>query len=145
MAETARWGLTRVAYGCRSLADIVSREPRLIETAADGQKTVVLHTARAPRRNLSGGSLFWVVQHMLVARQPIAAILAPGRVPGAGATGQKSEIHLVPGPIPVRPRRLPSHQGWRYLPAELWPIDLAAGEEALPAELAAELAGLFLS
>ena len=133
-----RLGLSRVAYGCKSLDEIVAREPRLVERDADGRETVVLHTARVPRRDVSGGSLFWVVQHILVARQPIVEIREAG-------PGRKAEIHLRPGPIPVRPMHLQSHQGWRYLPEQLWPADLAAGDAALPPELVAELSGLFLS
>ena len=131
-------GLTRVAYGCKSLAEILAREPRLTEHGQGGQPIVVLHTARAPRRDLAGGSLFWIVQHQLVARQPIAGIRE-------GTAGGQAEIHLRPGPIAVQPKHLPSHQGWRYLPEELWPADLQAGETALPPELAARLSGLFLA
>lgn len=131
-------GLTRVAYGCKSLAEILAREPLLTERDASGQAMVVLHTARTPRRDLAGGSLFWIVQHQLVARQPIAGIRED-------AAGGQTQIHLRPGPIAVRPRHLPSHQGWRYLPEELWPKDLEAGDDALPPELAAQLSGLFLA
>lgn len=134
------WGLTRVAYGCRSLAEILAREPLLLRPTAEGP-VVVLHTARAPRRDLSGGSLFWIVQHHLVARQPIVAI-HDGQ---PGPEGHKAEIHLAPGPIPVHPQHQAGHQGWRYLAQAQWPADLASNEADLPADLRRQLAGLFLA
>lgn len=128
-------GLTRVAYGCHSLADIVAREPRLL--AGDTHAPhVCLTSARIPRRDLRGGSVFWIVHHLLVARQPILRVV---EIPGEGRP--TAEIHLQPGPIPVQPLPLRSHQGWRYFPDALWPAD-RDGAEPLPPELGRELAKL---
>lgn len=127
-------GLTRVAYGCQSFADIVAREPRLLE--GESAPYVCLTSARIPRRDLAGGSIFWIVRHMLIARQPILRI-----VEIAGEARPTAEIHLRPGPVPVQPRPLRSHQGWRYLAENLWPADAGSGEP-LPPDLGRELANL---
>lgn len=138
-AAGRRLGLTRVAYGCQSLDDIIAREPSLLE-GDPATPHVCLNSARIPRRDLTGGSIFWIVRHMLIARQPILRVV---EIPVEGRT--TAEIHLQPGPIPVVPRVQRSHQGWRYLPEELWPADSDGGEsEALPPELAAKLAELSL-
>lgn len=136
----SRFGLTRVAFACSSLEDIARRQAGL--TQGQGASAHVrLTSARVPRRDLTGGSLFWILKHSLVARQPILAIQeldagAPGHRPGAA-------ILLAPGPIALHPRHHRAHQGWRYLAEADWPADIA-GTAALPPELAAELAGLAL-
>ena len=132
-----RLGLTRVAFACQSPADIAVRQARF--TFGDGADAhVLLSSARIPRRDLSGGSLFWILKHTLVARQPILSVAeAPG------PNGPIALIRLQPGPIPVQPRHCRAHQGWRYLAEPDWPAD-AAGGEPLPLPLAAELAGLAL-
>jgi hypothetical protein len=133
-------GLTRVAFACASLEDIARRQAGF--TRGQGaQAHVRLTSARIPRRDLTGGSLFWILKHSLVARQPILAVEElPGERPNrpAGAA-----ILLGPGPIALVPRHFRAHQGWRYLAQADWPADIAGGE-ALPPELAAELAGLAL-
>ncbi len=130
-----RLGLTRVAYGCQSIAEIIAREQHLLDEQA---RFVRLTTARTPRRDLAGGSLFWIVRHVLVARQPICDV-----VECASAEGQpRTEIRLTPGVIPVVPRHCRSHQGWRYLVEADWPPDDAG--TPIPADMLAELAGLSL-
>jgi hypothetical protein len=133
-------GLTRVAFACASLQDIARRQAGF--THGEGTRAHVrLTSARIPRRDLTGGSLFWILKHSLVARQPILAVQElPGAHPDrpAGAA-----ILLAPGPIAVIPRHHRAHQGWRYLSQSDWPADIAGGE-SLPPELAAELAGLAL-
>jgi hypothetical protein len=130
-------GLTRVAYACQSMDDLIARQA--LFTVGDGDGAHVrLTSARTPRRDLSGGSLFWILKHSLIARQPILAVEE-----AQGAEGPIAVIRLKPGPIPVHPVHHRAHQGWRYLAEELWPADLSGGEP-LPRELAAELAGLSL-
>lgn len=133
----SRLGLTRVAFACQSLADIAARQAHFtFGSGADAH--VLLSSARIPRRDLAGGSLFWIVKHTLVARQPILSVAeAPG------PNGPIALIRLQPRPIPVQPRHCRAHQGWRYLAEPDWPAD-ASGGEPLPQDLAAELAGLAL-
>ncbi len=132
-----RLGLTRVAFACRTPADIPVRQTRFtFGTGADAH--VLLTSARIPRRDLSGGSLFWILKHTLVARQ---AILSVGEAPGP--SGQIALIRLSPEVVPLVPRHCRAHQGWSYLAEPLWPAD-QTGDEPLPQDLAAELAGLAL-
>ncbi|MFN7399630.1 MAG: DUF1489 family protein [Sandaracinobacter sp.] len=130
-------GLTRVAFACQSLADIPARQARF--TVGEGESAhVLLSSARIPRRDLSGGSLFWILKHTLVARQPILSVAET-----AGPEGTIALIRLSPTIAPVVPRHYRAHQGWRYLAEPDWPAD-QTGSEPLPQELAAALAGLAL-
>jgi hypothetical protein len=130
-------GLTRVAFACQSLADIPARQARF--TFGEGESAhVLLSSARIPRRDLSGGSLFWILKHTLVARQPILSVAE-----AAGPEGTIALIRLSPTIAPVVPRHYRAHQGWRYLAEPDWPADQTASEP-LPQELAAALAGLAL-
>jgi hypothetical protein len=98
-----------------------------------------------PKRaeELIGGSIFWIMGHRLVARQPILSIAM-----AQTDWGEKCAIELAPGPIPVVPMPKRAHQGWRYLEPADAPTDLAEGGsngvEALPAGLVRELQGLWL-
>lgn len=133
----SRLGLTRVAFACQSLDDLIARQ-RLFTVGEADQAHVRITSARTPRRDLTGGSLFWILKHSLVARQAILGV-----EDAVGAEGRQAIIRLKPEPIPVVPTHYRAHQGWRYLVEELWPAD-GSGSEALPPELAARLAGLSL-
>lgn len=133
-----RLGLTRVAFACQSVADIGRRQAPF--TCAQGaDRHVLLSSARIPRRDLSGGSLFWILKHTLVARQ---AILSVTQTPGPN--GEIALIGLSPDIVQVVPRHQRAHQGWRYLAEPLWPADQTGSDDPLPQDLAAELAGLAL-
>ena len=133
----SRLGLTRVAFACQTFDDLLARQA--LFTVGEGANAHIrLTSARTPRRDLSGGSLFWILKHQLVARQPILGVEDITM-----AEGMRAVIRLQPGPIPVLPVHYRAHQGWRYLAEEHWPADLSGGEP-LPRDLAAELAGLSL-
>ena len=88
---------------------------------------------------LDGGSLFWILKHLLIGRSPILGF--------AQAGDGRWTIRLEPRLIPVETRAKRAHQGWRYLEDTNAPRDLAAGEdasEAMPGRLAGELARLGL-
>jgi hypothetical protein len=130
--------LTKVAYGCTSLADLTERVAR--RAAVEGQ--MFMTTRHLPKRHaeiLGGGSLFWIIKHQLVARAVILnfAPTAEGRM----------DIMLEPRVIPVRPIPRRAHQGWRYLEGSDAPADLldgSMGGDVLPAELISELSDLSL-
>lgn len=132
----ARLNISKVAVGCSGLEALRRRQAARL---ADGMVPIV--TRFRPKRadELVGGSIFWIVKHRLSARQRILGF-------GESAADRRTIIRLDPELVPVRPHPRRAHQGWRYLPPEDAPADLADGEEAalLPPALAAALAGLAL-
>ena len=131
--------LIKLAVGVGSLADLRARQA--------SAHSPLRHTTRNfPRRAaeiLPGGSIFWVVNRVVLARQPLLDIVA-----GARDEGSKGcDLLLDPTLVPVRGRLIKPFQGWRYLRAEDAPADDLAGYasgEALPEELARELRRLAL-
>ncbi len=125
--------LTKIAFGAKSYAEIESwfaNRPRL-----------AVNTRYCPKRveELAGGSLYWIHEHAIVARNAILGF--------EQQDNGRWWIHLDARLVPVQttPRR--AHQGWRYLAGEDAPPDLTGPdgrEEALPARLAGELAKLGL-
>ena len=95
-----------------------------------------------PRREaelLGGGSLYWVIRGVILARQQVLRLEDVTGEDGILRCGLvlAPEIHRTE-PAPRRP-----FQGWRYLAAADAPRDLAtdrASEDALPAALSAALA-----
>lgn len=130
--------ITKVAYGCSSLAELTERVAARVAT--DGQ--MFMSTRYLPKRQaeiLGGGSLFWIIKHQLVARAGILGFAENG----AG----RHDILLEPRVIPVKPYPRRAHQGWRYLETSDALVDLMdasiSGDE-LPPELIGELAELSL-
>jgi hypothetical protein len=129
--------ITKVAYGCTSLAMLVAAVARRAEAG-----TVRMTTRYIPKRHaeiVDGGSLYWIVKHQIVARARIVAFeeTADGR----------HDIVLEARVRAVRPIPRRAHQGWRYLDANEAPADLdsdVTAGDALPPELAGELGELAL-
>ncbi|MEO5866654.1 MAG: DUF1489 domain-containing protein [Sphingomonas sp.] len=134
--------LTKVAFGATSVEHLADR---LRERGAGGAP-VFLTTRYLPKRHEeiagpggAGGSLFWIIKHMLVARSPILRF--------GEAEGGRVAIHLDPDLILTHGRPKRAHQGWRYLdpadaPADLGG-DIGAGDP-LPAALLSKLSVLGL-
>lgn len=136
--------ISKVAVGCSGLEALRRRqEGRLVAAASapSGTSFVPIVTRFRPKRaeELLGGSIYWILQHRLTARQ---RILGFANSAGDGRT----IIELDPELVPVRPHPKRAHQGWRYLPAEDAPADLAEGDAAglLPPPLAQALSALAL-
>ena len=134
--------LKKLSVGSQSLEQL--REWQDAKVAA-GQ--LLMHVTRnTPRRGdevLDGGSIYWVIKGVMVARQEIAELRPMERHDGKPACG----IVLRPGLVPVEPTRMRIFQGWRYLEAKDAPQDIPVSEEtgeAMPPELAAELRELGL-
>lgn len=125
--------LTKIAFGAKSYADI--------ESWFAGRPRLSVNTRYRPTRweECTGGSLFWIHEHNLVARSPIL-----------GFTQQDNGrwfIDLAPTLIPVVATSRRAHQGWRYLADDKAPRDLAPGEnpgDIIPGRLAARLLRLGL-
>lgn len=127
--------MTKVAVGSPSVETL---RAWLEGQAAAGEAR--LTTRYVPKRlaEMDGGSLYWILGHMLIGRSPIIGF----QENGAGRWWIRMEPRLIPV-IPV-PRR--AHQGWRYLPEVDAPADAGErdGGEALPPALASELGRLGL-
>ncbi len=129
--------MTKIAYGCESLAYLRDRFRARESGGAFG-----LTTRYRPKRadEMVGGSLYWIVNHVISARSPILGF--------EDAPEGRSYIMLDPHLVPVAPLPKRAHQGWRYLDAKDAPADLPDWESSaatLPPALAKELAkiGLF--
>lgn len=126
--------MTKVAVGCAGL-DALAR--RIAARSVGGEAPAM--TRFRPKRadELVGGSLYWIVQHRLVARQAIR---------GFDMREGRTVIRLDARLVPVSPRPMRAHQGWRYLAGADAPADLAEDDPIalLPPPVAAELARLAL-
>ena len=126
--------LTKVAYGAQTLEEVRG----WFRGRGDELR---LTTRYLPKRHaeLLGGSLYWILKHLLVGRSPILRF--------EEAEGGRHHIVLEARLIEVRPHPCRAHQGWRYLDARNAPADLDAdgGDgDVLPGELVSELAKLGL-
>ena len=125
------------------LTDWVRR--RSAENKAAGRRALHEHVTRMhPRRKdeiLDGGSLYWVIKGMVMARQEFAALESR-----TGADGIERCVFLLKPKVHLTeptPRR--AFQGWRYLQAEDAPRDLTkARAGGTPPALRRELAELGL-
>ena len=119
---------------------------RMLQTVVgvpvDGRMgTITVSAANAMQpAELVGGSLYWIFGHRLVGRSPLLGF--------ARSDDGRWVIRLEPRLIATVPVPRRAHQGWRYLAQEDTPADLLAGttadEDAMPGELAGELARLGL-
>jgi len=127
--------MTRVAVGC---PDYPALQARIAAYARYGE--VRFTTRFRPKRSdeLVGGSLHFIVKHMLVGRVEILRFddRDDGRI----------DIVCVADLERVHPTPKRAHQGWRYLAAADAPqaIDGESGVGDLPPELYRELAELSL-
>lgn len=132
--------LTKVAVGCASVEALAARHAA--RAATEGMAYCLTRFMPKQASELTGGSLFWIIKHTLVARQAIVGIEMVET-----EWGTKCRIALATTPVPVlaTPRR--AHQGWRYLAASDAPRDLTAADAdmtVMPATMVRELAALWL-
>lgn len=127
--------MTKIAFGCDGLNDLRQRF-----RAREAAGPFALTTRYRPKRadEMVGGSLYWIVNHMLAARSPILGF--------EDAPDGRTYIMLDPHLVPVTPQPKRAHQGWRYLEGKNAPADLSDWDngDALPAHMARELAKLGL-
>ncbi len=125
--------MTKIAFGAKSWGDLAGW---YIDRAE-----IKLTTRYLPRRHeeMTGGSLYWILDHTLVARSEII---------GFNKTEDgRWHIELEPVLIRVHPKPKRAHQGWRYLAEEDAPQDLEPGQEAgevMPGHLVRKLQALGL-
>ncbi len=137
--------LLKLSVGTESVAGLADWHKRVRpRNKAAGFGDIITHTTRMwPRREaelLDGGSMYWVIKGLVLARQPIIELQE--RIGEDGI--RRCAIVLAPELIRTTPQPRRPFQGWRYLKAEDAPADLGdfEGDEPLPPHLAAELAGL---
>ena len=131
--------LIKLSVGAQSLDDLArwqhSRKPPLKH-----------QTRNMPRRAaeiVGGGSIYWVINRFITARQCIVGIVEGEREDGTACTN----LLLDPVLVPVQGRPMKPFQGWRYLRDEDAPADIVAGSSGaqhLPESLRRDLASLGL-
>jgi hypothetical protein len=132
--------LVKLCVGVASLADLTSR----IDAR---NSTETRHVTRMwPKRQgelLNGGSLYWVIKGVVLARQRIIALDEVIGADGIRRCGIRMDARLIrTQAAPKRP-----FQGWRYLEPSIAPADLATGashEDKLPVAMQLALAEIGL-
>lgn len=142
-ASTARLHLIKLSVGTESVDGLARWQTmKMNERHALGIDPRPRHVTRmTPRRGdelVPGGSIFWVIQRRIQARQPLAAL-----EPVTGEDGI-ARCALILEPVLYRtvhqPRR--PFQGWRYLTVGDAPADSDTSPEMLadmPDDMRAEL------
>ncbi|TYB90815.1 DUF1489 family protein [Oceaniovalibus sp. ACAM 378] len=134
--------MLKLCVGADSVEDLIDWQG---QTRAKGPDGLPRHVTRMwPKRAAElcdGGSLFWVIKGVVLARQRIVRLDHVDRGDGIDRCGivLDPEIHRTE-PVPRRP-----FQGWRYLPPADSPSDLgsrAATDSDLPPQLMAALADI---
>lgn len=138
--------LVKLCAGAESVGDLADRiDHRAAVNEKAGLGRVHDHVTRMhPRREkelLEGGSIYWVIKGVILARQKIVGF---ERRTGKDEI-ERTAILLDPAYVltEAQPRR--AFQGWRYLAGEDAPRDLKKGaRNGPPPELGRELAELGL-
>ncbi|MEM1288105.1 MAG: DUF1489 domain-containing protein [Pseudomonadota bacterium] len=140
--------LIKLSVGCESVASKRAWiKQYLAFKATRGLPVEYDHVTRmTPKRLdelLAGGSIYWVIQGVIQARQKLIDIR-----PFDDADGVKRcQLVMDPTVVPTRPQPRRPFQGWRYLKAEDAPADLAEGDDdasAMSADMQRDLAKLGL-
>ncbi|HVY17703.1 MAG TPA: DUF1489 domain-containing protein [Rhodopila sp.] len=136
--------IIKLSVGVRDIDHL--REVQAERLATRGR---LFHRTRmTPRRRdeiLDGGSIYWVINGSLLARQRILDIVDDTRDDGTPCTA----LILDPEVVPLAGRPTRPFQGWRYLDPEDAPPDMPdlgaiAGLDRLPAAMRQELRALCL-
>ena len=136
--------LTKLAVGVRDIDHIRALQAERAKTSPPLRH----RTRNTPRRTeevLDGGSIYWVINGSMLARQRIIDIIEDRRDDDTPCTG----LVLDPAIVPLVGRPTKPFQGWRYLrpddaPADLPTVTAGTGLDALPPRLRQELRALCL-
>ncbi|MGX7895809.1 DUF1489 family protein [Tsuneonella sp. HG222] len=126
--------MTKIAYTSKTI--------EVLRKWVEAEPEALMTTRYLPKRHeeMIGGSLYWILQHAIVARCEILGF--EQRPDGRWTIRLEGKLRLV------HPKAKRAHQGWRYLAEKDAPADLAEGEEqgdALPGRLVRELSKLGLA
>lgn len=136
--------LLKLCVGADAVEDLIAWQ-----TSQQGRWPAgrALHVTRMwPKRAaelLDGGSLYWVIKGVILARQRIVAL---EEVRGEDGI-PRCALHLDTAVVRTEPAPRRPFQGWRYLAAAEAPRDMAAArarDDALPPALASMLADIGL-
>jgi len=130
--SAARLHMVKLSVGSESVETLAAWQgERMAERAALGIDPRPRHVTRmTPRRGeelLPGGSIYWVIQRRIQARQPLAAL-----EPVTGEDGI-ARCALILEPVLYRTEQRPKRpfQGWRYLTVGDAPPDTDTTPEML--------------
>lgn len=140
--------LIKLCVGVSDLQELRDwQQERLEKLRRAGAVPELVHVTRqTPRERaalLDGGSLYWVINGFIEARQRLRNLHPFQAEDGV----QKCALALDPELVSVRPVPRRPFQGWRYLKPEEAPPDLtsAAGDDTnMPPDMQRELAALGL-
>lgn len=137
----ATLNMVKLCVGCDSPTELQDWQSRRF--GDDNPRHVTRMWPRREKELLAGGSIYWVFKGMILARQRLIGF---DETIGEGGI-RRCALSLAPGLVRVTPMPRRPFQGWRYLPAEESPADLAparAEEPALPIDIAQALAEMGL-
>ncbi len=136
--------LIKLAVGIQDVDHLRQRQSAFREAKGNLRH----RTRMMPRRKeevLGGGSLYWVIRGSILVRQPIIGLREDVDDEGRGlCIIELGDVHVLVRPTARRP-----FQGWRYLPADAAPPDMAVATDAsvdpaMPPEMRRELSRLGL-
>jgi hypothetical protein len=130
--------LLKLAVGIDDIGHL--RRVRTVRAAERGGEWV--YTRNHPRRAaevLAGGSIYWVIRGHILVRQRVSGFRSERDEYGR----RYCRIEVDRALVPTLSRTCRPFQGWRYLPADVAPPDLGAGEPP-PERMLAELHALGL-
>ncbi len=138
--------LIKLCVGVENLGDLASYRAKQSEQARnEGREDISRHVTRMwPKREaelLNGGSLYWVIKGVVLARQNILRL---DEVLGADGI-RRCGIIMDPTLIRTQAQPRRAFQGWRYLAAADAPKDIGEfnqNDDAIPDKMYAELASL---
>ena len=127
--------------GVRDIAHLAT----LQKARAEASPPLRHFTRNFPKRAAeltAGGSIYWVIGGVVLARQLILDIRHDQEPDGSPCTA----LVLDPALVRVEARAQRAFQGWRYLEPQDAPADLtgAAGDDAMPEAMRRDLAALGL-
>lgn len=131
--------LVKLCVGCDSVEDLAAWQAQRFARDPDWQPRHV--TRMWPKREAeltAGGSLYWVIKGVILARQQVIRldeVIGDDGVRRCGLVLSREIVRTQPAP-----RR--AFQGWRYLDPGDAPADLSAhraGDDPLPPELSSKL------
>lgn len=137
----------KLCVGAASLNDLTAWRETWLQMMRDKglPPEFIHHTRQIPKRRhelLEGGSLYWVINGFIEARQRIMDIRA-----GTDGEGRaRCALVLDYAVIPTQPQPRRPFQGWRYLKPQDAPLDRAmnGAKQEMPAQMQRDLAGLGL-